>query len=54
MTTSGMVHDEAMTMTGAGAGAGRRGLRAGLWVAQGLLAAAFGFAGLTHATRPIA
>ena len=55
MTTSGMVHADAVMVTGTGAGAGRRrGLRAGLWVAQGLLAAAFGFAGLTHATRPIA
>ena len=33
---------------------GGRGLHVGLWVAQGLLAAAFGVAGLTHATRPIA
>ena len=55
MTTSGMVHADTVTVKAAGAGAGqRRGLRAGLWVAQGLLAAAFGLAGLTHATRPIA
>ena len=57
MTTSGMVHAVTMTTAGAGTGAGagqRRGLRAGLWVAQGLLAAAFGLAGVSHATRPIA
>ena len=34
--------------------AARTRLHVGLWVAQGLLAAAFGVAGLTHATRPIA
>ena len=50
MTTSGMVHEMA---TGAGRQRGR-GLHVGLWVAQGLLAAAFGLAGLSHATRPIA
>jgi uncharacterized membrane protein len=55
MTTSGMVHEMAATKAAAGEGAGRRrGLRAGLWVAQGLLAVAFGLAGLSHATRPIA
>jgi len=65
MTTSGMVH--AVTVAGTGAAAGertstgtgtgtgqRRGLRAGLWVAQGLLAAGFGLAGVMHATAPIA
>ena len=55
MTTSGMVHADTLTMAGTGAGAGqRRGLRAGLWVAQGLLAAGFGLAGVMHATQPIA
>ena len=52
MTTSGMVHE----MAAAGSGARRkgRGLHVGLWVAQGLLAAAFGVAGATHASQPIA
>ena len=53
MTTSGMVHESAMAGTRATAG-GRRGLRIGLWVAQWLLGAAFGLAGLAHATQPIA
>jgi uncharacterized membrane protein len=55
MTTSGMVHEMAAgAAAGEGAGQRRRGLRAGLWVAQALLAVAFGLAGLSHATRPIA
>jgi len=56
MTTSGRVHEMGATATdAAGTSAGRRrGLHRGLWVAQGLLAAAFGLAGLSHATRPIA
>ena len=50
MTTSGAVQEMALA-----SGTGRRTrLHVGLWVAQGLLAAAFGVAGLTHATRPIA
>src|SRR5262245_30525207 len=54
MTTSGMVHEMVPAKSaGPVAGAGR-GLRAGLWGAQGLLAVAFGLAGLSHATRPIA
>lgn len=53
MTTSGMVHEISGVAAGAGRPRGRR-LHAGLWVAQGLLAAAFGLAGLSHATRPIA
>ena len=50
MTTSGTVHEISVA-----SGTRRRTrLHVGLWVAQGLLAAAFGVAGLTHATRPIA
>ena len=54
MTTSGMVHEISTTKAVGPGVTRRRGLHAGLWVAQGLLAAAFGLAGLTHATRPIA
>jgi putative oxidoreductase len=55
MTTTEMVHDGAMAMGAGGAARPRRRrLHVALWVAQGLLAAAFGLAGLTHATRPIA
>ena len=55
MTTSGMVHEISTAKAAAGPGmTRRRGLHALLWVAQGLLAAAFGLAGLSHATRPIA
>jgi putative oxidoreductase len=50
MTTSGAVQDISV----ASGTRGRTRLHVGLWVAQGLLAAAFGVAGLTHATRPIA
>ena len=52
MTTSGMVHEISV----ADGGARRKGrrLHIGLWVAQGALAVAFGLAGLSHATRPIA
>jgi putative oxidoreductase len=53
MTTSGMVHEMAPASDTTGAGQ-RRGLRAGLWVAQALLAVGFGLAGLSHVTRPIA
>jgi uncharacterized membrane protein len=51
-----MIHEGAMGTGGAmrtGA-APRKALRIGLWVAQGLLAAAFGLAGFAHATQPIA
>ena len=49
MTTTGMVHEIAVA-----GGSRRKGLHVGLWVAQGVLAAAFGMAGLMHVTQPIA
>lgn len=48
-TTTAAIHEAAMA-----GGSQRKGLHIGLWVAQGLLALAFGLAGLMHATRPIA
>ena len=44
MTTSGMVHDD-LGCGQTGRGAEGRGLHVGLWVAQGLLATAFGRGG---------
>ena len=58
MTGKENEHDDERNGSGDGGGAAGRGARTrlhvGLWVAQGLLAAAFGVAGVTHATRPIA
>ena len=51
MTTTA-IHDGAMAATSEASRG--KGLRVGLWAAQGLLAVAFGLAGLMHATRPIA